>query len=258
VLSTALALASAALAQGSGNEGRARRPEAVDLLKNCPQGHLVEFVLPGATLHVDMHWLASFSILDVFKLQGAECPKGPIRLKTLYFNRGVLGEPSGSAQFRGLRVLQLSVGGDSRSPQQPTRNADHEDGIDTSHRDAPWIEDLLLSAPWKGHYGPGTENPTKRIYRFHYPELDHTSPDRSVDISCSGEAGRPGSRSCAIISIGGASYGGLFIDYWLFQDQLAIPASDETTSTDPNTEPGLLLAFDIRLRARLSAMKRQP
>src|SRR6185437_10835276 len=237
-----------ARAQNATESPRPHIAEPADLLKNCPLGHLIEFELPTTKLYLDLHWLGSKSIINLFNAQGAECPTSPIEVRSLDFERGVLRFLDTSSGL-GQKLIRMYVGGAiSESHGALTRRP--KPNRDTASAQA-WIEDLTLKPPLKGQYGPGTSRPDSRWYELHYPG----DTQNSIELSCGGGGNSPVLRTCGTIRR--YNYGGLGISYLVSQTQLPIPDLSHSASKSVDTEPGALLQFDTRLRAWLDRIQQR-
>jgi hypothetical protein len=207
-----------------------RRPDAMDLLKNCPEGHRIEFVLPTATLYVEVHRLESVSLIDLFEKRGATCPSTPVQVDQIYL-RG----PPRQLKHEGGPGVVLSRLVVSEPPRKGLLVGPPITDDGGKHAGA-WIEDWT---DWPPKADPAAHI---RRYRLHQPADDRADP--VIDIICGGPAGRL--RNCSPFTT--YLFHDLGVHYQLIQPNLPIPEGAQNTSADPATEPGALLQFDSTLR----------
>jgi len=217
-----------------------------DVLKACPQNHIFDFVVGSQTLHVNIKWLANFTIIGLFHRYGATCPMGPIAVDRIDFAR-VASEALGLQSGLGAKWDKVWV----REPLPKPPPAPPGDAANAGR--TPWIEDLNLRPPFKGHVGPGTSLPDVGNYRLHYPS--ENGSEVIVDIVCGGPPQGPAIRTC---DRNAPDYGGLRVNYSISQTQLPLVDEADATSVDPITEPGAVLQFEMRLRAWILDLARPP
>jgi hypothetical protein len=215
----------------------------MEIVRNCPAGHRIEFALPATTLYLDIHWLGSGTIIDLFDAYGINCPSGPVKVGRVEFRGAalrLLDLHSGLGE--GAGVFRLYAGGDPDLPGRPRVKPSRS----TEYHSEPWVEDDTMLK----------RIPDVRSYRLYYPGASG-GPDYMIRITCSGEFSH---RECATDDSfdGSSSYEAFYISYHLPQNKLPIPPMSQLYPTDPTTEPGALLQFNAHFRAWLATLKQKP
>ena len=208
-----------------------------DLFKSCG-GQLIEFVLPETRLYVDLHWLGSTTIIDLFDwVSGATCPTWPVEMTSIELGIGAV-DLMDIRSGLGRKLLRLNVGG-APSGNVSSSGASKKANA-TGRPDKVWMEMKV--------YPDRTLSQT-REYILHYSDPAGV-PVGDVVVNCNGDVGK---RQCG--TYGADSYADLYIAYYVSQTELPIP---NEMSTDPTTEPGAILQFETKLRELLSKMEQPP
>jgi hypothetical protein len=234
------------------------RPKAagpMDLVRNCPAGHRLEFVLPAVTLYLDVHWLGDFTIIDLFHAYGTRCPEGPVKVGRDEKVTRLAFAPSAVRQLNlesglgiGGGVFRLYARGNPELPGRPRmRKGDNP----TGHTE-PWVEDHTHEM------SPGflAKDPEFRIYLLHYP-----GPSSGLEyvnkVVCG--SGR-GYRECSTSNLqdGSTVHTAFYLSYHLPQNKLPVPPVSPVYSMDPAMEPGALLQFGDRFRTWLLTLRQRP
>jgi hypothetical protein len=229
-----------AFAESPAQPVKPKGASAMEIVRNCPAGHRIEFAFPVATLYLDIHWLGSGTIIDLFNAYGINCPSSPVTAREVELGESVLRVLD---LHNGLDVSRLYVSGNHSPPYRrrpaPARSTEHHSG--------PWIEDDTNKGMLKAI-------PSLRSYRLYYPNASG-GRDGTIQITCSGELGH---RACGTTDLYASStfYDPLYVTYHLSQSKLPAPAVSELYPTDPTTEPGALLQFNVRFHEWLETLKK--
>ncbi|HXP73082.1 MAG TPA: hypothetical protein VN823_02980 [Stellaceae bacterium] len=227
--------------------------EPADLLKNCPVGHRVQFEMSSTTIYIDIHSLGSSSIYDLFHwVSGPDCPTFPVQMKSVQLGGTILHELDiRSGLGRGL--MRLYVGGlpsiAAWEPKFPNFDLNRS-------ATEPWIEMPRRADNLTDYEKPILRN--ARAYLIHYPAHNGTA-EQIYSVSCNG---KEGNRMCSanyhVYSDlrAGARY--LYTQTDLPIPEIVEPESARMASSDPTTEPGAILEFDVRLRAWIERMQQRP
>lgn len=220
-----------------------------DLYKACPPGHLVEFQLPSTTLYLDLRWLGSGTIIDLFNAHGAACPTDAVKRVGVDFNGSI---PRLLGIDNGLGIFRMSVGG---SVASPGRASSPPIGSSLpSQSDRPRVENVTTKPPTI--FGLEKGDSGGRIYELHYP----ATLDRGAQVfmfECVYGGGKPPTRLCHMM-VQRNAYAGVYRSYILTQTKLPVPDREAVVSSDSSMEPGALLEFDIRFQDWLLERQRKP
>jgi hypothetical protein len=228
-----------------------RVPTMGELLESCAPGYRIEFVLGSISLFVDPHWLGLASLTPLSSHFGADCPLRPVDTETLYLDTPIVDAANIPPDLgRPLLLFKIEKAADPRPGQTTSLSLP---GAPPLKRTAePYIEDVTRIA-----LRFGTPSPIARVYRLVYPGNANDVPT-SIQISCDGEAGTPGGRSCftplAYRYLGGS----LTVNYRFRQDHLPVAELGQTSSPDMMRELEGVLVFDTRIRAWIDNISKKP
>ena len=217
-----------------------RPPMPRNVREACPRGYIIEFLIGGVTLYVDIDHIENTTIYEISHKYGNNCPTTSTKIHKLYLSHvaDALGIQSG------IGVDSERVWVEELLHKNPPLVAD---GAQSPA--APWIEDLDVSHPIPG--SSELRFADVRRYRLHYQAEDGAEA-LPPEMDC---GGAPIARLCRRMGYG---YGGLGVAYSVSQPRLPLPHDGDNTSIDPATEPGALLQFELRLRAWILGMERAP
>jgi hypothetical protein len=230
-------------AQERSSQDHSHVPDASDILRNCEPGRRIEFRFGSTSLYIDPRWVEYGTLMDVFKNYGPACPSGPVVDVSIYFKSDVL-RLIDAPKDLGSPYFFLLVGALRDGELRPADLHPQREINPRSVRE-PWVEDVT-------GFGGRPSNAWARVYDLHYPNDNKDF----VEISCGGKPGAPGGRQCFTV-LREVYRKDLRIRYIFQQDHFAFLTNQPGAQPD-DSEPRVVLAFDVRLRRWLDSVLHEP